>query len=59
MGRLEEAEFGDIAIRPFSLTYDGVTFGLIDESSPGRGSRAELYPDRFGFSDPWDGTYST
>ena len=59
MGRLEEAEFGDIAICPFSLTYDGVTFGLIDESSPGRCSSAELYPDRFGFSDPWDGTYST
>ena len=59
LGQLEEAEFGDIAIRPFTLTHDGVTFGLIDESGPDRGSWAELYPDRLGFSDPWDGTYST
>jgi len=59
LGQLEEAEFGDIAISPFTLTYDGVTVGLIDESDPGRGSWAELYPDRLGFSDPWDGTYST
>lgn len=59
LGQLKDAEFGDIAICPFSLAYDGVTFGLIDESSPGRGSWAELYPDRLGFSDPWDGTYST
>jgi hypothetical protein len=36
-----------------------VTFGLIDESRPDRGSWAELYPDRLGFSVPWDGTYST
>jgi hypothetical protein len=59
LGQLEDAEPGSIAIRPFTLTYDGVTFGLIDESGPDRGSRAELYPDRLGFSDPWDGTYST
>lgn len=59
LGQLEDAEFGSIAIRPFTLTYDGVTFGLIDESGPDRGSWAELYPDRLGFSDPWDGTYST
>jgi len=59
LGQLGEAEFGDIAICPFTLTYDGVTFGLIDESSPDRGSWAELYPDRLGFSAPWDGAYST
>jgi hypothetical protein len=59
LGQLEDAEFDNIAIRPFTLTYDGVTFGLIDESGPDRGSWAELYPDRLGFNDPWDGTYST
>jgi len=59
LGQLEDTSFGDIAIRPFSVTYDGVTFGLIDESGPDRGSWAELYPDRLGFTDPWDGTYST
>jgi len=56
LAQLEEAEFGDIAICPFTLTYDGVTFGLIDESGPARGSWTELYPDRLGFGDPWDGT---
>jgi hypothetical protein len=59
LGQLKEAEFGDIAIRPFTLTYDGVTFGPIDESAPSRGNWAEMYPDGLGFSDPWDGTYST
>ena len=59
VGQLDEAEFGDISIRPFTVTYDGVTFGLVDESDPDRGSWAELYPDRLGFSDPWDGSYST
>lgn len=44
LGELDEAEFGDIAIRPFTVTYDGVTFGLIDESGHERGSWAELYP---------------
>jgi hypothetical protein len=57
-GQLDEAGFGDIAIRPLAVTCDGVTFGLIHESGPDRGSRAGLYPDRLGFSDPWDGTYS-
>jgi hypothetical protein len=56
--QLDEAGFGDIAIRPLAVTCDGVTFGLIDESGPDRGSRAEPYPDRLGFSDPWDGTCS-
>ena len=59
LGQLEEAEFGDIAIRPFTVTHDGVTFGLIDESGSDRRDWAELYPDRLGFTDPWDGTYST
>ena len=59
LDQLQDADFGDIAICPFAVTYDGVTFGLIDESSPDRGDWAELYPDRLGFSGPWDGTYST
>ena len=57
-GQLDEAGFGDIAIRLLAVTCVGVTFGLIDESGPDRGSRAELYPDQLGFSDAWDGTYS-
>jgi len=56
---LQDRKFGDIAIRPFWLEHDGVTFGLFDESSPERGGWAELYPDRLGFHEPWDGLYDT
>ncbi|SNY60255.1 hypothetical protein [Paractinoplanes atraurantiacus] len=56
---LPGASPGDIAVRPFRVRYDGVTFGLIDESDSERGAWAELYPDRLGFGEPWDGTYST
>lgn len=58
LGKLEDLRFGDIAVRPFREQHDGVTFGLIDESAADRGDWAELYPDRLGFSNPWDGTYS-
>ncbi|MEV4134253.1 hypothetical protein AB0J72_19035 [Dactylosporangium sp. NPDC049742] len=59
LDELDAPRFGDIAIQPFRLTYDGVLFGLIDESDPDRGDWAELYPDRLGFNPPWDGNYST
>lgn len=52
-------KYGDIAIRPFKVEYDGIVFGLIDESDEERGDWAELYPDRLGFHPPWDGTYDT
>jgi formate hydrogenlyase regulatory protein HycA len=52
-------EYGDIAIRPFQLSFDGVLFGLIDESDGERGDWAELYPDGLGFGEPWDGEYDT
>ncbi len=57
--------YGDIAIRPFELTYDGIRFGLILESHgeyPDGAEEldwAELYPGRLGFSEPWDGHYHT
>jgi formate hydrogenlyase regulatory protein HycA len=56
---LPEREFGDIAIRPFELFFDGVRFALVDESEPERGDWAELYPDGLGFNPPWSGEYST
>ncbi|KAB1984189.1 hypothetical protein F8144_28470 [Streptomyces triticiradicis] len=55
-------EYGDIAIRPFHLTVDGVLFGLVPErhaEGEGEDDWAELYPDRLGFSAPWDGLYDT
>lgn len=59
---LPQREYGDIAIRPFQVIVDGVTFGLIierHEEGEGEDDWAELYPDRLGFSAPWDGRYGT
>ena len=50
--------YGDIAIKPFRAEYDGNVYGLM--AADGQGTdRAELHPDRLGFHEPWDGTYST
>ncbi|MFJ4682771.1 hypothetical protein [Streptomyces sp. NPDC088789] len=60
---LDGREFGDIAIRPFRVVFDGVVFGLVTERhAPTPGEEhdwAELYPDRLGFSAPWNGLYDT
>lgn len=56
---LRGREYGDIAIRLFRVEFDGVIFGLIDESEPDRGDWAELYPDMLGFHEPWNGEYDT
>lgn len=65
LDELPGREYGDIAIRPFELTYDGIRFGLVLESHGeyAEGAEeldwAELYPGRLGFSAPWDGSYDT
>jgi hypothetical protein len=52
--------FGDIRIKPFRTSFDGVVFGLIDETEERDGLPwFELYPDRLGFAPPWNGDYST
>ncbi|MFD5187636.1 hypothetical protein ACFWMU_05665 [Streptomyces sp. NPDC058357] len=57
--------YGDIAIRPFRLTVDGVLFGLVvehhdgDEDEEDGEDWAELHPDGLGFYAPWDGLYDT
>ncbi|RKN32352.1 hypothetical protein [Micromonospora musae] len=61
---LSGMSYGDIAIQLFQTHQDDVTFGLIDESGDraGDGSHVdwvELYPDRLGFHEPWDGLYDT
>ncbi|MFG2697152.1 hypothetical protein [Kitasatospora sp. NPDC048407] len=60
---LAEREYGDIAIRPFRVTVDGVLFGLVTEchadDADGEEDWAELYPDGLGFSAPWNGGYDT
>jgi hypothetical protein len=50
--------YGDIAIQPFRHEHDGILFGLLTEDGHGT-DWAELYPDRLGFYDPWDGNYDT
>ncbi len=55
---LPRRSYTDIAVRPFQLTVDGVLFGLLSGSDED-GDWAELYPDRLGFGEPWDGTYDT
>ncbi|WP_433515990.1 hypothetical protein ACQP2T_10680 [Nonomuraea sp. CA-143628] len=60
---LPQREYTDITIGPFLHVFDGVLFGLVIEQ--GRGDQededdwAELFPDRLGFCEPWDGQYST
>ncbi|MHA5049645.1 hypothetical protein [Streptomyces sp. SD15] len=55
---LPRRAYTDIAIRPFQLTVDGVLFGLVIEEDEEE-SWAELYPDRLGFGEPWDGTHDS
>lgn len=50
--------YGAIAIRPFSAEHLGLKFGLVIEEGHGT-DWAELYPDRLGFHEPWDGEYDT
>lgn len=59
LDQLPGRSYGDIRIRLFRVDFDGVVFGLIDESEPDRGDWAELYPDCLGFHDPWNGLYDT
>ncbi|GLP65962.1 hypothetical protein TUSST3_25820 [Streptomyces sp. TUS-ST3] len=55
---LPRRSYTDIAIRPFSVTHEGVRFGLVIREDEGE-QWAELYPDRLAFAEPWDGTYDT
>jgi hypothetical protein len=71
LAALPGREYGDIAVRLFEETIDGVFFGLVAEShrdaSDGEcqdgsdGEREddwiELYPGGLGFHAPWDGSY--
>ncbi|WP_037616194.1 hypothetical protein [Streptomyces aureus] len=58
-------EFGDIKIAPFAEHFEGRLFGLVlechGEYADGEVCQdwAEFYPNRLGFSAPWDGSYDT
>ncbi len=55
-------EYADIAVRPFQVEFDQVSFGLMIEQhgeDETEDNWVELYPDRLGFSEPWNGIYDT
>ena len=56
LAALPGRRFADIAIGPFSVHHEGQLFGLVVEEDR---EWVELYPDRLGFSAPWDGLYDT
>jgi len=59
---LSQLAYQNIEIRPFRMTFDNVLFGLVIEQHGGNEDEddwAELYPDRRGFSAPWNGEYAT
>ena len=55
---LGDVDFCDVEIALFSTSIDGHEFGLFDESDED-GPRAELRPNDFLFTPPWDGSYDT
>jgi hypothetical protein len=64
LARIGPVTYCDIAIRPFRADFDNVVFGLVDETTDdpyeGHGGPwAELYPQRLGFHEPWNGEYDT
>lgn len=63
LSQLDDLVYGDIAVGLFQTHYDGIVFGLVDESDDepdGHGGDwVELYPDRLGFHEPWGGEYDT
>jgi formate hydrogenlyase regulatory protein HycA len=63
LSQLDAVVYDDIAIRLFQANYDGIVFGLVDESDDdpdgGHSDCVELYPDGLGFHAPWNGEYDT
>ncbi|MFD7639502.1 hypothetical protein ACFV4P_02495 [Kitasatospora sp. NPDC059795] len=53
--------FADIVVAPFAVEVDGILFGLVLEcrgeypEGEEQEDWAEFYPNRLGFSAPWDG----
>lgn len=57
---LGDVEYGDVAVKLFSVEVDGETFGLVDASDPDEGiEEVELRPNYLVFFEPWDGSYDT
>lgn len=57
LAELGEINFCNIAVRPFSVQIDGITFGLIDDKEK---EMVTLQPSsQISFMAPWDGEYYT
>jgi formate hydrogenlyase regulatory protein HycA len=57
LAELGEFEYCDIAVRPFSVQIDNITFGLIPNADD---ESVELEPSsQISFMEPWDGEYYT
>jgi len=50
LGQLDDVVYAGIGVRLFQTEYDGILFGLVDESAEDRGDHVELYPGPVGFS---------
>lgn len=62
LAELGELSFESIAVQPFSVVHDGVTFGLIPRAPEDEDEDwcATLIPgDYMAFTEPWDGNYDT
>ena len=62
LAELGELSFESIAVQPFSVVRDGVTFGLVPREPEDEGDDwwVILLPGEFmAFTEPWDGYYDT
>src|SRR3954469_17100969 len=61
LARLQDMEYGDIAVRLFRVDAHDCVFGLIDETDEAEDGdgHVEYYPNHIGFHEPWDGSYDT
>jgi hypothetical protein len=56
---LGPVQYGNIAIRLFTIRVDGIEFGLLDQSNRDCGDIAVMKPISLTFYPPWDGNYDT
>ena len=60
LGCLQNIHYCDVAIKLFSVTIDGVVFGLVDVTEPeDEHELVELMPNQLMFYPPWDGSFDT
>jgi len=58
LGDLADVTYTDITVRPFKVTHEDRTFGLVASEDGGEPSY-EFLPGGISFYPPWDGSYDT